>query len=366
VVEGEPYPSLSLDQVPDALSNLTADTLLIIRVTSLDVRGETSAAAGIATGLLSLLVTGGAMMVVSTVVDGHITEAMLVDTRGEEILWYNHVQHTGSERSNYEIAKLLAPLTSTGLNLIPVNSEVVESSDGVEVVTTRSFDLSGKYESVVTTSGSGYTGFFPRSERSGTMTITQDGDELKARFGSNGFIEGRVDGDKVYFEWFNTSGGIGEWRINEASNRLSGTWKSLSWNATGEWSLRKIGEPIKITQRSQLSRNQLIQDISGTYVSNITSSHYWRFNTEEQRTMRLEIRQEGDQVIAENKEFDLKIVGTRNGNHISFYALPNSMTQYEITGEWNLVPNTTRLKGNWDLTHSQHPAKGNWDLRKIQ
>ncbi len=82
--------------------------------------------------------------------------------------------------------------------------------------------------------------------------------------------------------------------------------------------------------------------------------------------MRLEITQEGDKVIAENEDFDLKIIGKRNGNHISFYALPNKMTQFEIAGEWTVIPDRGRLVGNWDLKHSQHPANGEWNLRKVE
>lgn len=238
--QGKPAPSLVLEQVPDSLAGLNSDALMIVRISAAEVSAGRSVGVSILTGLASAIISGGTFVSVTTPLDGHFSEVMIVDTDDREILWYNILAHQGNNLSNYAIAKLLKPLNQPVL----------------------------------------------------------------------------------------------------------------------------IGTRTNATNTGQATSD--LPDISGTYVSAITSSHYWRFNTEEQRTMRLEISQQGDQVIATNEVFDLKIVGTREGDNISFYALPNKMTHFEITGEWQLVPNTSRLTGSWDLSHSQHPANGEWNLRKIQ
>ena len=201
------------------------------------------------------------------------------------------------------------------------------------------------------------------------MKIFQDGNEISARFGSGGVLNGTVDGNKVVFDWYMLAGGTGEWTIDPVFNRLSGTWTSRAWGLSGPWTLRKIGEPIEVEHISvpvEDPSEKSLTDISGTYISSITSSDKYRFVTAEERSMRLEIRQEDDRIIAENQKFGIEIFGSWQGDKISFYMLPNKFSKYEIAGEWMPIPDTDRFEGDWEVNvNSPRQASGEWNLRKL-
>ena len=91
------------DMIPEAVSGISSDKLLIISVKAIEVRSETSTVVGFSSGFLSLLLSGGTLIAVTSIGDGHVTEAILVDIKNEEILWYNNVRYLGNEADNYTL-----------------------------------------------------------------------------------------------------------------------------------------------------------------------------------------------------------------------------------------------------------------------
>ena len=100
--------------------------------------------------------------------------------------------------------------------------------------------------------------------------------------------------------------------------------------------------------------------VSGRYVSRITSNSQYIFDKKDARSITLELVQDGDKVTGTNQEYDLKLIGTREGNRISFYCLPSKITFTEIKGEWTVSADGNSLEGKW----TAGGAVGNWNLSR--
>jgi hypothetical protein len=124
-------------------------------------------------------------------------------------------------------------------------------------------------------------------------------------------------------------------------------------------------EQKKEKEASQIASLEQLPKISGTYISEITNdTRNWYFNTGKQRRMKLTLIQDGDKITAVNNSYDLKIIGTREDEYITFYALPSQIASYEITGKWKLDADSTRMEGSWEIKH--HDLSGEWNLRRIE
>lgn len=98
--------------------------------------------------------------------------------------------------------------------------------------------------------------------------------------------------------------------------------------------------------------------VSGSYVSRITTDSPYTFQKRSSRSLVLTLEQDGNNVNGINSEYDLKVVGTREGNKITFYALPSKIAAGEIEGEWQVSEDGRSLTGNW----ARGGASGIWNL----
>ena len=123
-------------------------------------------------------------------------------------------------------------------------------------------------------------------------------------------------------------------------------------------------EQKKGKEASAIANPGQIPKISGTYISEIKNdARNWYFKTGKQRRMKLTFTQDGDKITAVNSAYDLKIIGTREDEYITFYALPSQIASYEITGKWKLDADSARMEGSWEVKH--HDLSGEWNLRRI-
>ena len=103
-------------------------------------------------------------------------------------------------------------------------------------------------------------------------------------------------------------------------------------------------------------------DLSGTYVSEITSNSHWAFEKASERRIVLVFKQQGKDIVATNDTFDLKISGRLDDDRISFFTWPNDITSHEIRGEWRIVDGGARLEGTWMYPN----GAGKWNLTRLR
>jgi hypothetical protein len=105
-------------------------------------------------------------------------------------------------------------------------------------------------------------------------------------------------------------------------------------------------------------------DISGTYVSEITSNSDW-FKEGNDRVLQVNFVQTGNRITGTTSSTKLKIIGTRDGDDINFYVpIPNKFSQWhQVSGTWKVSADGTRLEGNWSVKEKGHYGK--WNLVKV-
>jgi hypothetical protein len=103
--------------------------------------------------------------------------------------------------------------------------------------------------------------------------------------------------------------------------------------------------------------------ITGRYISEITTNYQWAFNNKKHRRLEIRFEENGNDVTGINSSANLKITGTREGDKITFFLWPSDVANGEITGEWAVNADGTKMKGTWNL-----PGYGNgsWNLSKIK
>lgn len=115
------------------------------------------------------------------------------------------------------------------------------------------------------------------------------------------------------------------------------------------------------TQTDGSSEN--LSDISGLYISEITSDHRWYF-TPAHRNLLLRVMQKGSDVTAYDSTYQVKMEGRLNSNTIQFYVYPSKPTSGNaISGQWTIDPDGYSLTGSWGA--ASHAADGIWNLRKL-
>ena len=106
-------------------------------------------------------------------------------------------------------------------------------------------------------------------------------------------------------------------------------------------------------------------NLSGTYVSAITSSHHFGvLKKKQQQTMKLIVKHEGDSLKAYNNQYDLEIIGEVVGNKVSFYTLPGKISSNEITGIWEVDVDSGGITGRWKT--EGRGFLGQWNLLRIR
>lgn len=100
--------------------------------------------------------------------------------------------------------------------------------------------------------------------------------------------------------------------------------------------------------------------VSGTYVSSITTNGNYTFQKKSSRSIAITLEQEGTNITGSNSEYNLKLIGTLEGNTINFYTLPSKITSGEIKGEWVISDDANLLTGKW----TRGAAGGIWNLTR--
>ena len=104
------------------------------------------------------------------------------------------------------------------------------------------------------------------------------------------------------------------------------------------------------------------RDLSGTYVSEITTDSHWVFHKRSHRRIMVVFVQQGDDISAVARSVDMKITGTVDGDHIDFFTWPSDVVSSEIKGTWRIVDGGARLEGKWTHPH----GGGKWNLTRLQ
>ncbi len=113
-----------------------------------------------------------------------------------------------------------------------------------------------------------------------------------------------------------------------------------------------------------------IIDISGTYISEITSDRrYAYFRSKSNRSLVITIKQDGNNISATDKSNFINIVGTKVGDTIEFYFIAShrmgSGGGNEIDGVWKANADASRFEGKWK-TSGHGGASGKWNLTRIE
>ena len=107
-------------------------------------------------------------------------------------------------------------------------------------------------------------------------------------------------------------------------------------------------------------------DITGTYVSDITTPHRHTFKKRDYDIV-ITIIQVGNRITAADKSNTLKITGTLKGNVVKFDMLPNRINGYsDKVGEWIVNEDGTKMEGYWAYYSSPKIRTGQWNLTKVE
>ena len=100
-------------------------------------------------------------------------------------------------------------------------------------------------------------------------------------------------------------------------------------------------------------------DLSGTYVSDITTDSNWYFKRR-YRNLELTFRQDGNWIVAGESKYDTRVSGFRDGDVVHYFVEPGKLSdEAEAYGKWTV--NSGNLKGSWKVDGS-YAANGKWDL----
>ena len=126
-------------------------------------------------------------------------------------------------------------------------------------------------------------------------------------------------------------------------------------NTTSSVILKSVG--------NQLDQPISNTDITGTYVSDITSNKPGAFRGDD-RQMMLILEQVGDTISGTDSSGKASIEGTRVGDTITFgFSHGNIIWGNFIDGTWKVNADGTRLEGSW--SYGAASVKGKWNLTRI-
>jgi hypothetical protein len=108
-------------------------------------------------------------------------------------------------------------------------------------------------------------------------------------------------------------------------------------------------------------------DITGTWVSEITSNHPDYFNKKEQRNLKLKIDERGNQITATDSSGEAtleayRIEGFQYPTSVKFKFSSPLVSINQFEGEWEVIDGST-IEGSWNDPITS--AFGKWNLRKI-
>lgn len=232
-------------------------------------------------------------------------------------------------------------------------------------------NVSGSYIAEITISGNaaGSKSFLEQKDRKKIM-LKQSGNKITGTDGSKTLkINGTREGNTIKFHVLRGNQIDGSWKINADASRLQGEWNTDGQGgASGKWNLTRIGPPAGIIENKSASNSTSgVQpekhfDLSGTYVSDITTNNNWRFRKAADRRLKITISQNGNEITGTNNSKNLKINGVIDGDEISFFTWPSDISSDEIKGKWKIDSDGNRLTGKWSHPH----GGGKWNLTRVE
>ena len=116
---------------------------------------------------------------------------------------------------------------------------------------------------------------------------------------------------------------------------------------------------------SAISPTSKSADISGTYVSAITTNTNWFFRYKKHRKLLATLKQDGNSITGSDGFTNASINGTRTGDTITFEYWSSPVNKgFTITGRWEVSVDGTKLQGSWNDQSGQ--AGGKWNLTKTE
>ncbi len=248
------------------------------------------------------------------------------------------------------------------------NTEMLEAA----VPTEHDINVSGTYRSSIT---SNHDWFFRADEaKNMQIELTQAGNKItgwNSDFGVK--ILGEVSGRKIAFDMLagkvtNQNNLHGEWWINPNSGLIEGSWQidHSDQAGAGKWNLLRIDGADGVKSASGVATYAEPAtrgiDISGTYLSYITTDNPWYFKKRYQK-LKIIITQNENEITVSEPEFGTKIHLALDGNVVSFHVEPGKATgYYSATGQWEIGTRAATLEGSWKAGS----GSGLWNLIRIE
>ncbi len=262
-------------------------------------------------------------------------------------------------------------------NLIRTGSPIVVVENTAQPPTTvdqSRVDFSGHYVSEITSNSRWH---FKKKFQRLRLVLDQDGEVITAvdeKYGTR--IAGSVSGNTIEFHVEPGAAGAGyeiegRWDLAADGSGFEGAWKCRGCidDAKGTWRLTRAGAPIAVTDtpsRQSVTDDPLRVDLSGIYISEITSNSKWQFQ-KKYRQLRITLDQDGDVISGFDEEFGTRITGSVSGDTVEFHVEPGQANSgYGIDGQWKLAADGTGLNGVWRCRGCIDDAGGAWILRKIE
>lgn len=108
------------------------------------------------------------------------------------------------------------------------------------------------------------------------------------------------------------------------------------------------------------------EDISGTYISEITTTSNWQF-LPRYKNLEISIDQSADEISGVDPRYNTRITGTFDGEVIRFRVDSNLVSgYYEARGEWRLREDGSGFDGHWSTRGGPDAGSGIWNLRRVE
>jgi len=130
------------------------------------------------------------------------------------------------------------------------------------------------------------------------------------------------------------------------------------------------GERITVYEKSGRVLDLIVEDVNttdqanldtgltGTYISEITSSDSWYFRHKKHRELVITLEQKGNSITGTDSLTNSEITGTLEGDTIKFEFWSRQLNNnYPVNGKWKVNADGTRLEGSWN--------HGKWNLTRL-
>jgi hypothetical protein len=120
------------------------------------------------------------------------------------------------------------------------------------------------------------------------------------------------------------------------------------------------GRVLELIVDEVISARQASQDtgLTGTYLSEITSSDGWYFRHKKHRELVITLEQKGNSITGSDSLTNSEISGTLEGNTINFEFWSGQLNNNNtVVGKWEVNADRTRFEGSWNL--------GKWNLTRL-